>query len=93
MNSTSNAPEKGCLLFILTSVFLAAAWFVVTWPFDGINASMQRFENEPAEGWDYWEHKAFMEALPGTIVVWSAAALIGAVLLWMWIKWFKALGR
>jgi hypothetical protein len=77
------------ILALASALLIFVTWFAVTLVFDGINASMMRFESEPPEGWEYWRRREFNEALPGLVLLGSISIVLAILLGYCWTRLWK----
>ena len=91
MKSWTRIIFHACVLMIATFVLVILAWFDYRTILNGLSSYMMGFEQEPAQGSNYWRWYFIKENMGGILC--GAAilfALLGAVL-YGWLKLLRSI--
>lgn len=91
MKRTGTVGVRCCGLVVASLFVVFLGWLVLSIISDGLSAQLMTFEQEPAQGWNYWRWFFIKRNLGGILVAPGIVLVLGGVVVWRWIRFARDL--
>jgi hypothetical protein len=81
------------VLMVATLVIMILAWSDYCMIMNGLSTYMMGFEQEPAQGWNYWRWYFIKEHLSGILCGAAIIFVLFGLVLYGWVELFKNLKK
>jgi hypothetical protein len=84
---------RGGILLVATLVVLILSWIAFSMVTNGISDKLMGFEQEPAQGWNYWWWFYFKRSLWGILGTAAILLALAGLVAWGWVAFVRDVRR